>query len=98
MTEIKTDVLIVGTGPAGSSSAALLSSYGINIINTPTNYVLIESVYKDELIKFLESKNIFIRNLNHLKFMNNFARISIGKKSDMIYVANCIINFFKKSK
>lgn len=75
-----------------------LSSYGINIINTPTNYVLIESVYKDELIKFLESKNIFIRNLNHLKFMNNFARISIGKKSDMIYVANCIINFFKKSK
>ena len=30
MTEIKTDVLIVGTGPAGSSSAALLSSYGIN--------------------------------------------------------------------
>ena len=30
MTDIKTDVLIVGTGPAGSSTAALLSSYGIN--------------------------------------------------------------------
>ena len=30
MTEIKTDVLIVGTGPAGSSTAALLSSYGID--------------------------------------------------------------------
>ena len=27
---IKTDVLIVGTGPAGSSTAALLSSYGID--------------------------------------------------------------------
>ena len=30
MTEIKTDVLIVGTGPAGSSTAALLSSYGVD--------------------------------------------------------------------
>ena len=30
MTDIKTDVLIVGTGPAGSSTAALLSSYGID--------------------------------------------------------------------
>ena len=30
MTEIKTDVVIVGTGPAGSSTAALLSSYGID--------------------------------------------------------------------
>ena len=30
MNDIKTDVLIVGTGPAGSSTAALLSSYGID--------------------------------------------------------------------
>ena len=30
MTDIETDVLIVGTGPAGSSTAALLSSYGID--------------------------------------------------------------------
>ena len=30
MTDIKTDVLIVGTGPAGSSTAALLSSYGVD--------------------------------------------------------------------
>ena len=30
MTDIKTDVLIVGSGPAGSSTAALLSSYGID--------------------------------------------------------------------
>lgn len=29
MADITTDVLIVGTGPAGSSSAALLSSYGV---------------------------------------------------------------------
>lgn len=29
MTDITTDVLIIGTGPAGSAAAALLSSYGI---------------------------------------------------------------------
>ena len=29
MVEITTDVLVIGTGPAGSASAALLSSYGI---------------------------------------------------------------------
>lgn len=30
MSEITTDVLIIGTGPAGSSAAALLSSYGVD--------------------------------------------------------------------
>ena len=30
MAEITTDVLIIGTGPAGCSCAALLSSYGID--------------------------------------------------------------------
>ena len=29
MADIETDVMIVGTGPAGSATAALLSSYGI---------------------------------------------------------------------
>ena len=29
-TMIETDVLIVGSGPAGSSAGALLSTYGIN--------------------------------------------------------------------
>jgi 2,4-dichlorophenol 6-monooxygenase len=35
MADITTDVMIVGTGPAGSATAALLSSYGVNnlIIN-----------------------------------------------------------------
>ena len=35
MTDITTDVMIIGTGPAGSGTAALLASYGINtfIIN-----------------------------------------------------------------
>ena len=29
MADITTDVMIVGTGPAGSATAALLSSYGV---------------------------------------------------------------------
>ena len=48
MTEITTDVLIIGTGPAGSASAALLASYGIEtmvvnqyrwLANTPRAHI-----------------------------------------------------------
>ncbi len=48
MSDITTDVLIIGTGPAGSSSAALLSSYGVEnmvinryrwLANTPRAHI-----------------------------------------------------------
>jgi 2,4-dichlorophenol 6-monooxygenase len=48
MTTIETDVLIIGTGPAGSATAALLSSYGIEnmainryrwLANTPRAHI-----------------------------------------------------------
>ncbi len=48
MPDITTDVLIIGTGPAGSSSAALLSSYGVEnmvinryrwLANTPRAHI-----------------------------------------------------------
>ncbi len=48
MLEIKTQVLIIGTGPAGAATAALLSSYGVeNIVvnrhrwlaNTPRAHI-----------------------------------------------------------
>ena len=48
MATIETDVLIIGTGPAGSATAALLSSYGINnmvvnryrwLANTPRAHI-----------------------------------------------------------
>lgn len=32
MAEISTDVLVVGTGPAGSATAALLASYGVDVM------------------------------------------------------------------
>ncbi|QJF50336.1 FAD-dependent oxidoreductase [Roseobacter ponti] len=48
MTDMTTDVLIIGTGPAGSSSAALLSTYGVEnmvinryrwLANTPRAHI-----------------------------------------------------------
>ena len=48
MAEIVTDVLVIGTGPAGSATAALLSSYGIEtmvvnryrwLANTPRAHI-----------------------------------------------------------
>ncbi|MFN6977145.1 MAG: FAD-dependent monooxygenase, partial [Gemmobacter sp.] len=32
MADIDTDVLIIGTGPAGSATAALLSTYGVETL------------------------------------------------------------------
>ncbi|MFM2356726.1 MAG: hypothetical protein RLZZ528_2462, partial [Pseudomonadota bacterium] len=32
MTDISTDVLVIGTGPAGSATAALLASYGVEVL------------------------------------------------------------------
>jgi 2,4-dichlorophenol 6-monooxygenase len=48
MADITTDVLIIGAGPAGSATAALLSSYGISnvavnryrwLANTPRTHI-----------------------------------------------------------
>jgi len=48
MADINTDVLIIGTGPAGSASAALLASYGVEtmvinryrwLANTPRAHI-----------------------------------------------------------
>ena len=39
MKTIETDVLIVGTGPAGASAAMMLSTYGVkNIVVTTFNW------------------------------------------------------------
>ena len=67
----------------------------IDVINSPANFILIKSKKKKKLISFLEKKKIFIRNLNHLKFMEDYVRISIGTVKDMKFVASCIIKFFK---
>ena len=32
MADITTDVMIIGTGPAGSATAALLATYGVNTL------------------------------------------------------------------
>lgn len=72
-----------------------LKNHNISVINTPANFVLIKSKKKNELIEFLEKREIFIRNLNHLKFMQDYVRISIGTVKDMKFVADCIIKFFK---
>ena len=48
MAQIETDVLVIGTGPAGSATAALLASYGVEtmvvnryrwLANTPRAHI-----------------------------------------------------------
>ena len=71
------------------------------IINGKGNFVLIKFVEineKNEFYKFLNSKNIFVRNLTHHIILKNCLRITIGTKIQMHKVIKVIDCYFKMKK
>lgn len=59
------------------------------------NFVLLklDSATKRRFIKFLELKGIFVRDYGHVKAMENFLRVTIGTKNQMVKVLNEIKKF-----
>lgn len=60
------------------------------------SFVNLDYSVKEQLIKFLEIKNIFVRDYGHIKGMENYFRITIGTKEQMKIVANEIKSFFSE--
>ena len=56
---------------------------------------ILEINQKKELIKFLKSKKIYIRDYGHIKKTENFVRITIGTSKQMKKVIESLKLFFK---
>ncbi len=50
---------------------------------------------KNRVVSFLESRNIYIRDYGHIQGFQNYARITIGSKDQMVIVRNVLIEFTK---
>ena len=71
------------------------------IINGKGNFVIIkffEINEKNEFYNFLNSKNIFTRNLTHHIILKKCLRITIGTKTQMQKVVSEVDNYFKLKK
>ena len=93
MAEITTDVLIIGTGPAGCSCAALLSSYGIDnmvvnryrwLANTPRAHITNQRTMEvlRDLGHDVEAEAYMQATEQDLMGENVFAKASRAKKLD----------------
>ncbi|ALP69972.1 Histidinol-phosphate aminotransferase [Candidatus Nasuia deltocephalinicola] len=73
-----------------------LKKLNFNIIKSETNFILInnKNLNINKLCNYLNKKNIFIRKFD-IPRIENFARITIGKKKDCILLVNTIKNFIK---
>ncbi|AGS33257.1 histidinol-phosphate aminotransferase [Candidatus Nasuia deltocephalinicola str. NAS-ALF] len=73
-----------------------LKKLNFNIIESETNFILISNrnLNINKLCNYLNKKNIFIRKFDIPK-IENFARVTVGKKEDCILLINNIRNFIK---
>ena len=67
----------------------------INVFNTPANFVLLKTKKKVRLLRYMEQKGIYIRDLGHLKFMNDYVRISISTPENMNLIKKSLLKFFR---
>ena len=58
-------------------------------------FMKISQASKLSFINFMEKNNIFIRDYGHIKETENYVRITIGNKEQMLFVSNIIDNFEK---
>jgi histidinol-phosphate aminotransferase len=68
---------------------------GLEIIDTSVNFILIKCNQNEQLVNFLRSKNIFIRDRSKMYGLKNFSRISIGSNEEMDLVFKNIQSFFR---
>lgn len=77
-----------------------LKKLGFRIHAGAGNFVLVEleKKRKSELIHFLQNQKIFLRDYSHVPRMENFFRITIGTREQMIYVTRCIQGFLESER
>jgi histidinol-phosphate aminotransferase len=75
-----------------------LKKIGYEIMGNGGNFSMLKLDFslKNDFIKYLEGKNIFVRDYGHVRGMENYLRITIGTKEQMEKVL-AIIKGFKNS-
>ena len=76
-----------------------LSKYNIfeEVISNGGNFILLKSKNKDNLIKFLTQNEVFVRDLSHIDGLEDFFRITVGNKNQMLKVMEIIEEYEKIS-
>ena len=94
MADITTDVLIIGTGPAGSATAALLATYGVEnllinryrwLANTPRAHITNQRAMEVLRDLGLEDKAVAQAVPQHLMANNVFCESLAGEEFGRLY-------------
>ena len=77
MADITTDVMIIGTGPAGSATAALLSSYGVdNFLINRYRWLVINEIRNDAV------KNADLMDMGFFRHAKRSGRVDIRRNGN----------------
>lgn len=60
-----------------------MRSVGLSVKDTPANFILIKMTQPNQVMQFLESQNIYVRDRSNIPELKGFIRLTVGDKLSM---------------